>query len=89
MKLSLDDVTFSSKCTKCGSDLHCCKNCVHFDPGSRFECTQSIPERISPKDRANQCEFFEIKTTVEKITGSASEPKSADDARQAFDDLFK
>ena len=30
-----------SKCSKCGQDLSSCAQCVHFDPGARFECTQA------------------------------------------------
>src|SRR5690242_17991911 len=31
-----------SKCSKCGQDLRSCTQCVHFDPGARFECTQPL-----------------------------------------------
>src|SRR5262245_40697022 len=37
-------------CTKCGTALHSCVQCASFDPGSRFECMQQIPERIATKD---------------------------------------
>ncbi len=74
-----------TRCNRCGADLHACAQCVHFDTSRRFECTQPIPARISPKDARNACTFFEARVTVERETHSPA-PHSA---RQAFDDLFK
>jgi hypothetical protein len=54
-------------------------------PGSRFECMQQIPARITPKNVRNSCTFYSARTTVERETTA---PRS-DDARKAFDDLFK
>jgi predicted RNA-binding Zn-ribbon protein involved in translation (DUF1610 family) len=75
------------QCPKCGLDLHSCKMCAHFDPGSRFECRQIIPERISPKDKRNTCASYSIKQSVERETSSSS--GTVNDARKAFDALFK
>ena len=75
------------QCPKCGLALHSCKMCTHFDPGSRFECRQTIPERISPKDTRNTCVNFSIKQSVERETSSSA--GRVDDARKAFDALFK
>jgi predicted RNA-binding Zn-ribbon protein involved in translation (DUF1610 family) len=75
------------QCPKCGFELHSCKQCTHFDPASRFECRQRVPERVARKDTRNQCTFFEVRTTVEKETSSAG--LRADDARKAFENLFK
>ena len=80
-----DEVGFASRCTRCGADLHACAQCSSFDPGSRFECMQPIPARVSPKNEANTCTFFAPRTTVERET---STPK-VDSARKTFDDLFK
>ncbi len=90
----------NGKCPKCQLELHCCKQCRFFDSGAQFECTQPIPERISPKDAKNNCTFYEFRTTVEKDTAptsyaqkapaaAASAPPRHSDARQAFEDLFK
>jgi hypothetical protein len=75
-------------CPKCGFELHSCKQCTHFDPSSRFECTQPIPDRISPKDTRNNCTFYAIRVMVEKETSTPAAAKPAD-ARQAFENLFK
>lgn len=89
----------TGRCPKCQSELHCCKQCVHFDTGAQFECTQPIPERIPRKDAKNDCTFFEFRMTVEKDTSPVNYPSTAapppaatgrpDDARRAFEDLFK
>jgi hypothetical protein len=73
------------RCKRCGADLHSCAQCVHFDTSARFECTEPVTERISPKDAMNQCSFFAFRVTVERETGSVA----PSDARKAFDDLFK
>jgi hypothetical protein len=78
---------FSGNCPKCGTALHSCKQCSHFDPSARYECRQNIPVRITRKDAANQCQWFAGKMTVERETSSGG--ARADDARRAFDNLFK
>jgi hypothetical protein len=88
-------------CPKCNTELHCCKQCRFFDSGAQFECTQPIPESISPKDAKNDCKFYEFRMTIEKDTAptSYSQPSQIPqetpaaarpmDARQAFENLFK
>ena len=77
-----------ARCSKCGFDLHSCKQCTYFDPSSRFECMQAIAERIIKKDARNQCTFYSISLRVEKQTSSGGISRP-DDARRAFDNLFK
>jgi len=91
----------NGQCPKCALELHCCKQCRFFDSAAQFECTQPIPERISPKDAKNNCTFYEFRTTVEKDTAptsyvqkgntpaAAAPPPRHNDARQAFENLFK
>lgn len=76
------------QCPKCGFDLHSCKQCEHFEPASRFECNQPIPERIAPKDKRNECSFFSMRVALEKETSSKGTARP-NDARAAFDNLFK
>jgi hypothetical protein len=88
----------NGECPRCHFELHSCKQCVHFDTGKQFECTQPIPEHIAKKDAKNNCTFYELRLTVEKDTSPVTYAKSApvvsasarpNDARQAFEDLFK
>jgi predicted RNA-binding Zn-ribbon protein involved in translation (DUF1610 family) len=83
----LTALTEVSQCPKCGFELHSCKQCTHFDPGSRFECTEPIPERIARKDARNNCTFYAMRVMVEKETSASA--MRVDDARKAFENLFK
>jgi hypothetical protein len=78
----------AAKCPKCGFELHSCKQCTHFDTSSRFDCTEPIVQRIFPKDKVNQCTFYEMRVMVEKETTTPVVAKPMD-ARQAFENLFK
>ena len=87
-------IDVNGKCPKCGFELHSCKQCSFFDPSSRFECSQSVAERINPKDTNNKCSFYSIRVMLEKETssssgGSSSGPAKPNDARQAFENLFR
>src|SRR5437016_2129520 len=79
-------ITADSRCTKCGADLHSCRQCTFFDPGAHFECRKPITARIANKQARNACELFEARTIIERETSSSSGPV---DARQAFANLFK
>ena len=95
------EFTAASTCPKCNAELHCCKQCTHFEPSTRFQCLKPIPVRIAVKDKANECSLFAPRVTVarEGTTNGAPAgppvqmgppaPKNADDARNAFDKLFK
>lgn len=81
------DVDANGQCPKCHAALHSCKQCSYFDTAARWECTQPIKARIARKDAPNQCEFFELKVTVERETSTDAQRPM--DARQAFENLFK
>lgn len=75
------------QCPKCGFELRSCKQCQHFDPGSRFECTEAIPKRIPDKEARNKCTFFANRVRVERETSPGA--RKPEDARKAFDNLFR
>ncbi|MCL4849132.1 MAG: hypothetical protein KJ066_21475 [Acidobacteria bacterium] len=81
-------IGFDASCPRCRVDLHACSQCASFDPGSRFECMQPIAARVTPKHANNRCTLFEPRTRVERQTGSST-PAGPDDAKSAFDRLFK
>jgi len=96
------DIDFRGNCPKCNSALHCCKQCSHFDTSTRFQCLKPIPLRIAVKDQANECDLFRPRVTVARDAASAGAqspimvtrnntpaPKNPQDARTAFDNLFK
>ena len=80
------EIAADSRCPRCGTDMHACSQCASFDPGSRFECMETtITVRVAPKNARNTCTLFAPRRTVERETTA---PRT-DDARKAFDDLFK
>jgi len=86
--LDADAIGLAATCRKCGGALHACSQCGNFDTSARFECSQSIPERIVSKQAANSCTFFTPAKTFD-LTGSRGVGATPDDARAAFDNLFK
>jgi hypothetical protein len=76
-----------TECPSCRAALHTCRQCTHFDPGQRFECTEPITDRISDKQQRNDCASFGLRVTVERDTSSGA--VRPDDARRAFNNLFK
>jgi hypothetical protein len=90
-------IDFNGTCPKCNAELHCCKQCAHFEPSTRFQCLKPIPVRIPAKDKANDCTLFKARVTVARDGTAAAAassapveaPRSPSDARSAFDRLFK
>ncbi len=82
-----EEVGFETVCAKCGSDLHTCAQCAHFDTSARFECLKSVPQRIADKKKRNRCAFFSPAKSFD-LTGSRT-AETPDDARAAFERLFK
>ncbi|HHQ47397.1 MAG TPA: hypothetical protein ENK19_00760 [Acidobacteria bacterium] len=82
----LGDIEPTAVCPQCGKPLHTCTNCAFFDPGAPFECRKPLEARVDSKARANRCPFFAPKTVRDL---SSRGPQSPDDARAAFDALFK
>jgi hypothetical protein len=94
-------IDFRGNCPKCNAELHCCKQCSHFEPSTRFQCTKPIPARIPYKDKANECSLFSPRVTVMRdgvqpssapASSNSIAPagvRTSNDARAAFDSLFK
>ncbi len=92
---------FNGTCPKCNTALHCCKQCSHFEPSTRFQCLKPIPVRIAAKDKVNECSLFTPRVTIARegtaagaaappnIPAGPPAPRNPEDARNAFDKLFK
>src|SRR2546427_48389 len=91
------DIAFNGNCPKCNAALHCCKQCSHFEPSTRFQCLKPIPVRIPVKDKANECTLFSPRVTVardappgmqpsfrERPQPYQDTPRNSNDARNAF-----
>jgi hypothetical protein len=75
------------QCPHCRTAIHACRQCTHFDPGQRFQCTQPIPERVADKNAANACDWFALRVTVER--DASPDSTRPGDIRRSFDNLFK
>jgi hypothetical protein len=77
-------------CAHCHSDLKVCLNCRFFDPGANNQCAEPQAEWCPEKEKANFCEFFEFReTAAASLPGYGGAQTQRDQARSAFDALFK
>ena len=88
-RIALEEPTPDETCVKCGADLHCCGNCRFFDTTTTWECRENIPARVSNKHGRNECTFFSPKMVKDLAADKGRQPQTPDDARKAFDALFK
>lgn len=84
VELALSEETV---CRGCGSDLHTCTNCRHFDSSAPNECRESVEVRIAAKAKKNDCGLFQPKL-VQEFAPDAGSGGTSQDAKAAFDDLF-
>ena len=89
LRQSLVDLTTDEGCGKCGADLHTCGNCRFFDTTTLWECRENIPARVVGKHKRNECTFFQPKIVRDLAADKGRQPQTPDDARKAFDALFK
>lgn len=70
-------------CATCGADLHVCKLCRFYDVIVAKQCREPIAELVRDKERANYCDYFQIKANAFIATHDASAK-----ARAELDALF-
>jgi predicted RNA-binding Zn-ribbon protein involved in translation (DUF1610 family) len=78
--LSVQKPQRSDLCPGCGAAAHACLNCRHYDRHARHECREPQAEWVRDKDKANFCDWFEMKPDG----GKESAP-----GKNAFDALFR
>ena len=88
-RIGLEQPTTEETCQKCNADLHTCGNCRAFDTTTMWECRENIPVRIASKHARNECTFFQPKVVRDLAADKARQGQTPDDARKAFDALFK
>jgi len=86
---SLGEMTSEDTCANCSADLHTCGNCRFFDTTTLWECRENIPARVVGKHVRNECTFFQPKIVKDLSADKGKQPQTPDDARKAFDALFK
>lgn len=80
------DVGFRDTCVQCGSDLHVCANCIHYDASSYNHCKEPLAERVLEIDRGNVCEYFRYREGRDHLKATSTSPGSR---IKKLDDLFK
>lgn len=83
LSLSVDTQHKHRSCPGCGSDLHSCKNCSHYDETVSHQCREPNSEWLSDRTGENTCPFFEFRATSE------SGNNEAEKAKEAFRALFR
>ena len=86
---SLSELSHEDACHGCGADLHTCGNCRFFDSTTLWECRENITARVVGKHARNTCALFQPKIVKDLSADKGKQPQSPDDARKAFDALFK
>lgn len=75
-------ITRTEDCPYCSKSLHCCRMCKFYDPKVYNECNEVNAERIVDKEKANFCDYFNLK-------GDGDSGPSKEDLLQKADALFK
>ena len=50
-----------AECRHCRAQLHCCRQCQHFDPRLRADCDEPRAESHSEREKANFCDWFKLR----------------------------
>lgn len=80
------DFAADALCGKCGSALHACQQCAHFDSVARFQCRKPVEKAILSKTARNDCPLFTAAIALDLRGRNAVD--TPDQARAAFDKLF-
>lgn len=94
LALSLDVQRKNRLCPNCGSDIHCCRNCIHFDEDSSEKCKEPNSPWVRDRATQNSCPFFEFRPAAGGDANAKSKEQSnadseAERAKEAFRALFR
>ena len=74
-----------ANCSKCFTELHCCRLCAHYDTNALDDCLEEDRAEVPKnKEGANFCEYFSPQTGV----FSAERTTTADAAKAKLNALF-
>jgi len=74
-----------AECPFCHADIHSCKNCVFYEPGSHYDCHETVDELVVDKEHANFCDAFSLNKVSSK--NGAVQNKAAE-AKKSLEKLF-
>lgn len=72
-------------CSGCGADLHCCLNCLFYDPHAANACREPNADHVLDKEAGNFCEYFAFIEDRQPQHSSSA----AVNARAQLEALFK
>jgi len=73
------------ECKSCHAALHVCKLCRFYDVTVAKQCREPIAEEVRDKERANFCDYFEV-----RLNAYSKQPQdAAEKARAALEELFR
>ena len=64
--ITQEQIARGDTCPTCHADLHVCRNCAFYSPGSHWDCSETVSEPCFDKERANFCDFFRVRRTRTK-----------------------
>ena len=50
-----------AECRECRAQLHCCRQCQHYNPRLRVDCDEPRAESHSEREKANFCDWFKLR----------------------------
>ena len=50
-----------AECRDCRAQLHCCRQCQHYNPRLRVDCDELRAESHSEREKANFCDWFKLR----------------------------
>jgi hypothetical protein len=80
---TLERVGRRDTCLRCGSDLHCCRNCRFYAPGHHNDCLETQAERQVDKRAGNFCDYFSF-----RVGPAGTQSGAPPDARSKLEALF-
>jgi hypothetical protein len=81
-----DKIFRQDTCSSCEADLHCSRNCRHFDPGMHDQCAEPQAEWVSGEEKSNVRDDFEPRTVVDLVRRSSAGLAAVG---ASFDSLFQ
>jgi hypothetical protein len=90
--LSLDVQQKNRLCPNCGSDIHACRNCAHYDENLTSKCKEPESPWVHDRSTQNSCSFFEFLSSLPPGAPLHDAPElisEAERAKEAFRALFR
>lgn len=84
-EIDISQIHRTTECPLCRADLHCCKQCSFYSPGSHYDCKETVDDVVTDKEKSNFCDYFRVNANI--AAGGDGKDKAAA-ARDAFNALF-